>query len=391
MPKILHIITRLDMGGSAQNTLLSCIGLAKIGYDTTLVHGLSLESQMATAEQDAIGNLIQEAEKLGVKMISLLPLVRNIHPVKDTIATLSICRILKKQKPDILHTHTSKAGFVGRWSGRFANVPRVIHTPHGHVFYGHFDKWRSNLFFFLEKLTAPVTDHVIALTEGEKNDYLKWSLYLPDRISVIHSGVDIDRYGISPSAREAKRRSLNLHPNTRVVGTVGWLLPIKAPMVLLNAMLELWKSYPDIELVYVGKGPLLHSLQAHAAKHGVSDKVKFLGWREDVHEILPLLDVFVLPSLNEGMGRVLVEAMAAGKPVVASRIGGITDLVRDGKNGLLVPPGDKKALAEAIGCLLEQPNLARQMGAYGKEISRNFGLESMVAKIDSLYLKLLGS
>jgi len=183
---------------------------------------------------------------------------------------------------------------------------------------------------------------------------------------------------------------LGLHPQGLVIGTVGWLLPIKGPMHLLRAMSFVWQSHPETGLVYVGKGDLEKELREEAFRMGVSERVSFLGWRDDVAEIMQLLDVFVLPSLNEGMGRVLVEAMAAGKPIVASNVGGIPDLIIQGENGLLVPAGDAEALAGGIEFFITNPEKRREMGERGRKMAVRYGSDSMVQKIDQLYRELLG-
>jgi glycosyltransferase involved in cell wall biosynthesis len=182
---------------------------------------------------------------------------------------------------------------------------------------------------------------------------------------------------------------LGLAQNGLIVGFIGWLLPIKGPMHLLKAMDYVWHEHPEASLVLVGKGDLDVDLRAEALRKNTNGKVKFLGWREDIDEIMPIFDIFVLPSLNEGMGRVLVEAMAAGKPVVASNVGGIPDLVQHDYNGLLVAPGDEKALAASIKQLISNPEKAKLMGQRGREFCRQFSVESMVEKIDILYGQLL--
>jgi glycosyltransferase involved in cell wall biosynthesis len=182
---------------------------------------------------------------------------------------------------------------------------------------------------------------------------------------------------------------MGLSPKGLVVGTVGWLLPIKGPIHLLKAMGCLWRSHPEIQLVFVGKGELEEDLREETFRMGISDRVTFLGWRDDIPEIMQVLDIFVLPSLNEGMGRVLVEAMAAGKPIVASSVGGIPDLVIQGENGLLVPAADTKALASGIKFLIANPEKRKEMGEKGRKIAIQYGSDSMVQKIDQLYQDLL--
>jgi len=292
-----------------------------------------------------------------------------------------ICR----EKPDIVHTHTSKAGILGRLAARIAGVPHIVHTPHGHVFQGHFGRIASAVFLVLERHFTRFTEKVVALTAGEKRDYVDLAVAKEQDIPVIHSGVDVGEFAVEGFDAAAKMQALGLDPQKRHVGFVGWLLPIKGPGYLLNAMTAVWPEHPDAELVFVGKGDLEGPLRAQASFAGCDGRVKFLGWRDDIPEIMPLFDVFVLPSLNEGMGRVLVEAMAAGRPVVASRVGGIPDLVQHGETGLLVTPRDDEAIAASISLLLSNPRKAERMGAQGRLRCHEFGLPAMIAKLDELY------
>ena len=387
MEKILHIITRLDMGGSAQNTLQTCKKLCG-KYETILVHGLSYESRMTDLERRIIEDGVEEARAQGVKVIPLPSMVRSIRPLKDVRALLSLVWLIFKEKPDIVHTHSSKAGILGRLAAKIAGVPYIVHTPHGHVFYGHFGIVASKIFLWVERIFSKFTDRMVALTNGEKNDYVKLSVCPPEKLFKIHSGVDLKQFMQPNGNRVEKKRSLGLDQNGTVIGFVGWLLPIKGPAYLLKAMAHIWPDYPTASLVMVGKGELDVDLRAQALRMNANGKVKFLGWREDVHEIMPVFDLLVLPSLNEGMGRVLVEAMAAGKPVVASEVGGIPDLVKHGETGYLVRPADEKALANGIKKLLNDPERAQQMGQRGKEYCRQFSLEAMIAKLDDLYSDL---
>jgi glycosyltransferase involved in cell wall biosynthesis len=320
MIKILHIITRLDMGGSAQNTLYTCKELSG-KYDTVLVHGLSLESGMTELEKKVVEDGIAKAKSKGVKVVLLPSLVRSIRPIKDLKALLALIWLISREKPDIVHTHSSKGGLLGRLAAKVYGVSPIIHTPHGHVFYGHFGPIASKVFLWIERLFSKFTDRLVALTHGEKDDYIEMPVCSPEKLLTIHSGVDIQQFLHTNGNRVEKKRSLGLGPKEPVIGFVGWLLPIKGPEYLLKAMDYIWPEQPDTTLVMVGKGDLDFDLRAEALRKNVNGKVKFLGWRQDIHELMSVFDIFVLPSLNESMGRVLVEAMAAGKPVVASRVG----------------------------------------------------------------------
>jgi glycosyltransferase involved in cell wall biosynthesis len=385
--KICHIITRLDMGGSAQNTLLTCRELGR-KYRIVLVHGLSRESNMTESEKSCVNRQVALAEAKGVKVIQLPALVRRISPANDIRALFDLFKIIAAEKPEIIHTHTSKAGILVRMAAALSRVPKIVHTPHGHVFFGHFGPVLSRIFLLIEKLCAHSTHRVVALTHGECKDYVDLNVYPKHKIAKIHSGVDIEKFKNCQVNRVDKKRSLGIQPTGPVVGFVGWLLPIKGPMFLLKAMDSVWLEVPDANLVFLGKGDLDVSLRSEALKTGKNGSVKFLGWRDDVEEIMLLFDIFVLPSLNEGMGRVLVEAMAAGKPVIASNVGGIPDLVKDGYNGLLVPPGDPEVLANNIMRLIQNPDEAQRMGQQGKKMCDRFGIDAMIAKLDHLYSEL---
>ena len=388
MKKVVHMITRLDMGGSAQNTFLTCRELSR-KYEMVLAHGLSFESRMTEQEKESVDQGIKESVEKGVRVITIPSLVRRISPLQDLKALFSLWRLLIRERPYIVHTHTSKAGILGRLAAKCAGVPIIIHTSHGHVFYGHFSPIVSKAFLLTERLMARITDRMVALTQTEKNDHVVLSVFSPEKIATIHSGVDMDRYMNVQVNIAEKKRELDLNSKGLVVGTVGWLLPIKGPMYLLKAMPYVWESHPETSLIFVGKGDLEKGLKEEVHRMGVWDKVKFLGWRDDIPEIMQTMDIFVLPSLNEGMGRVLVEAMAAGKPVVASRVGGILDLVKEGQNGCLFEPGDEQGLSLAIKKLLEDKKMRDEMGKRGREMAQDFSVEKMVEKIDILYESLL--
>ena len=388
--KIIHIITRMDMGGSAQNTLQTCIGLAH-KYNTILVCGPTHESEMSAAERKQVYKQVEEAKGRGIRFVIVPSLIRAIQPIADVTALHTIYRLLKYEKPEIVHTHTSKAGLLGRWGAKIAGVPHVVHTPHGHVFHGHFSGLLSYAFRILEKITSLITEKIIALTNGERKDYLRYAVAKEKQLDTIHSGVDIQRFmnNVQNDGAEKTKDGLGLDKGTIVVGTVGWLLPIKGPMHLFNALKLVWQKFPNVNLVYVGQGEEGTRIRHEADRLGFTNRIHFLGWRDDVENLLPLLNIFVLPSLNEGMGRVIVEAMAAGLPVVASDTGGIPDLVVHGKTGFLFPPGDERALADSIVRLIEDPDLAKRMGDAGRERCHRFSLQSMLDKLDRLYQEVL--
>ncbi len=389
MIKVLHIITRMDMGGSAQNTLDTCLRLDHREYAVTLMHGLSRESDMTAAERTQVRKRVAKARQRGVRIISLAQLVRRIDVIKDIRAFFHMLQHIRRMRPVIVHTHTSKAGFLGRTAAWLAGVPIIVQTPHGHVFYGHFGPAASKFFLLLERLAAGITDRLVALTEQERSDYVKYKVAPDKKLAIIHSGVDLQRFQAKTGKDAGSKERSDFSSDRVVIGFVGWLLPIKGVQVLLKALEIVCDNCPQAHLVLVGKGELEAKMKTEVGRLGLSENVEFMGWRKDIDKILPLFDIFVLPSLNEGMGRVLVEAMAAARPIVASDTGGIPDLVQHGENGLLVPPGDHNALARALLQLIRQPDEARRMGRRGRHLSTAFSVEKMVKRIEGLYAELL--
>ncbi len=388
--KVLHIITRFDKGGSAQNTYLSLLGLRKKNYQLSLVSGLSLESEMKHEEIKAKEKDIQILESEGIEYIQCPFLLRRINIIKDLKAFFDIWRIIKKYNPIIVHTHSSKAGLIGRLAAKLAGAPIIVHTPHGHVFFGYFGPFKTKLFIIFEKLASRITDKIVALTNREKKDHILFKIAEEDKFSVIYSGIELNILKESSSEEKQNlKKELGIPENSLIVGTAGRLVPVKGPEFLVKASKYIISKYPDTYFMFTGDGPLEQDLKRKALEMGISDNIIFLGWRDDLVKIISIYDIFVLPSLNEGMGRVLVEAMALGKSIVASNVGGIPDLVIHGKNGFLVPPKNPKQLAKYIQVLLEDKDKREKMGLAGKEMAYNFTSERMVEKIANLYKKLL--
>lgn len=387
--KVIHVITRFDKGGSAENTFLTVIGLDRSEFEVVLVRGLALESAMDEPRARAVESNLDEARRAGVRIVTVPELVRNIHPVKDLAAFFRLLRIFKEERPVIVHTHTSKAGILGRWAARLAGVPLVVHTPHGHVFWGYFNRLTTAFYAMLEKITAAVTDKIIALTEQEKKDCLARRIAPESKFEIIHSGVALGMFCDSAADPAGMRREMGIPADAFVAGTAGRLTQVKGHKYLLAAAQKVLASNPGMYFVFLGDGELAGELRAQAEASGIAGNVRFLGWRRDVPRVMSALDVFILPSLNEGMGKVLVEAMAMGKPIVASAVGGITDLVRQGENGLLAPPADADAIAKSIELLRGDPAMRKKMSERGRAMAPDYGAAAMVRKIDALYADLL--
>jgi len=388
--KIIHLITRLDKGGSAENTLLTVLGVDKREYEVILVKGQTSESQMSEEEEASVFSDLEEAQRKGVRIITNRFLLRRENLFYDLLALFSLYRLLAKERPTIVHTHTSKAGLLGRLAAKGAGVPIIVHTPHGHVFFGYFGAFKTKIFIFMERLASRITDKIVALTHGEKEDYLFFKIADKEKFVVINSGIELERFKELPiPLKQNFKKELGIPENALIVGTVGRLVPVKGPKFLIDAAQEIIPKYPNVFFVFTGDGYLRRDLEKKASDLRIKENVVFFGWRNDAAKIISVTDIFVLPSLNEGMGRVLAEAMALGKPIVASNVGGIPDLVIHGKNGFLVPQKNSKELARYIHILLEDKEKREKMGREGREMARNFSQEIMVEKISRLYKELM--
>jgi len=257
------------------------------------------------------------------------------------------------------------------------------------VFWGYFNSWQTRLFILLERWTARITNAIVTLTPQEKEDHLRFHIAPEEKFTVVHSGVDLGTFLTSLSRPAETKAVLGIPPEMTVVGTVGRLTAVKGQEVLIRAASELIRQGEKIFLVLLGDGELRQDLEQLTIRLGIAEHVHFPGWRPDVPRIMAVCDIFCLSSRNEGMGKVLVEAMAMGKPIIASDIGGIRDIVRSGENGLLVPVGDVAAWAEAIARLCRDPERRRRMGDAGRQMAPRYSSEEMIKMIDELYGKLL--
>ena len=379
--RLLHIITRLDKGGSAENTLLTVAGLNKNIYDVTLVTGKT-ENPYREAQK--------RAEREGVKIFAFPQLVREIDFYRDLVAFFKLYSFIKEGKFHIVHTHSSKAGISGRLASWLAKVPVIVHTPHGHVFYGYFGKTKANIFIFLEKVTAKFTDRIVALTDKETKEHIDFKVAPEEKFVTIHSGVELEKFFVVDIERikNELRREFRIPEENLVAGSLGRLDEVKGYEYFVKAASIVKKAFPKVTFLLVGEGKKRVELEDLVKSEGLSGSFIFTGWRDDVPRMLSGMDIFVLSSLNEGMGRVLVEAMAVGLPIVATDVGGVRELVQDGVNGYLVPSKGPEAMAGKIVELLRDEVKRKSMGEAGKSICKSYSSEAMVGKIEKLYDKL---
>jgi glycosyltransferase involved in cell wall biosynthesis len=378
--KVLHIITRLDKGGSATGTLWAVARLDKSRYDTFLISGRT---------HDPDGEVAGFLKKYGIAYCFIDELQRELSLGWDIKAFFKLYFFIRKGKFDLVHTHSSKAGILGRWAAWLNGIRYIVHTPHGHIFYGYFGRGKTLFFIWIERLTALVTDKIITLTDLGIEEHMSFAIAPRRKFVTIPSGIDMDFFQQACDVSN-KKKELQIPPNLKIIGTVARLDPIKGMAYLIDAMHEVLQCFPQTVALLVGDGSERDALMDKARTMGIADKVIFLGFRKDVVQLLSIMDIFVLPSLNEGMGRVILEAMACRKPVIATRVGGVPELINDGGNGILVPPQNAKLLAEAIMGLLCDPQKAERIAINGyRSAGDKYSLSTMVQQIDELYQELL--
>jgi glycosyltransferase involved in cell wall biosynthesis len=377
---VLQAITRLIIGGAQETVMLVAGMLDPSDWAVEVISGPQTGPE---------GSLIESFRDRGISLTIESSLVREINPLKDLVALVRLARFIRRGRYALVHTNSSKAGILGRWAARWAGVPVIVHTVHG---WGHHEQQHPlvrAIYIGLERLTLPITDRLIAVSPLDLEKGLQAGIGRREDYVVIRSGIELDRFGHPRRMRDETRAQLGIPPGAPVVGSVTRLSPQKAPLDFVRAAGLVIQEVPDTWFVMVGDGPLRPDVETLTEHLGLSGRLILTGLRRDVPEVMAALDLFCLTSLWEGLPRVLPQAMATGLPIVATAVDGNVEAVRDGVNGLLVPPADPPAVAEAIVSLLRDPDSAARMGAAGRERSADFGSQKMVADIAELYRSLL--
>jgi len=372
-PKILHIITNLPVGGAQDNTLLTVENLRRDRYEIHLLFGPE-------------GRWLSRAQAIeGIRCIEMPTLVRPIQLLKDVRALIAMTRLIRRERYAIVHTHSSKPGFLGRLAAHLAGTPVVIHTIHGFPFNDFMPQLIHNFFVALERWASALSHRLITVSELNRKKAINLGIAPASKFQTIYSGIQFDLFD-HPVDAAALRQSLEIGTDRTVIGFVGRLSPQKDPLSFVEAMPEILRRHPGTLFLIVGDGELRQATEQRAEQLGVAAAMRILGFREDVPDLLRAMDLFVLSSRWEGLGRSLTEALYCGLPAVATAVEGVPELISDGETGRLVPPQDPEALAQAVIDLLDDPARARGLARAGQARVRGlFNVQHMVDEIDALY------
>lgn len=382
--KVIHVITHLDIGGAQDNTLLSVEKMDRDRFESILVSSPG-------------GGFSQRAGSFGGRMITIPSMKREISPLDDIKTFTFLVDLFTGERPDIVHTHGSKAGILGRFAARASTVsvgaatgaPRIVHTVHSFPFHPGLPRPRFYLYLCAEVVAARLTHRLVFVSARQARQAEALGIKSPGGSEIIRSGIDFERIR-SGTGRDI-RGELGVPAGVPLVGSVGRLFPQKAPEVFLEAARILRERGRDMHFVYAGDGPLRERIESLRRQFSLNDVFHLLGWRRDVPDILDALDAFVISSKYEGIGRALTEALYLAKPVVATAVCGVPELVVDGETGLLVPPDDPGALASAIERVMDDQVLARTLGGNGSaRVTAEYSAEEMIRRLAALYSEITG-
>jgi glycosyltransferase involved in cell wall biosynthesis len=377
--RVMRIIARLNVGGPAIHVSLLTVGLQDEAFQSTLVTGVVGPDE---------GDMTYLARDLGIQPVVIPTMQREISPLADLKTLTTLVRLMRRMRPHIVHTHTAKAGFVGRLAAVLCRVPVVVHTFHGHVFQGYFGETKTRVFIWLERLAARGSDAILTISQRLKDDLVAYRIAPEEKIKIVPLGLKLLRLTDLEALRGSFRQEGGFSTETPLVGIIGRLVPIKNHELFLAAASRVSQARPEVRFAIVGDGEQRAALEALVEQLGLADRVWFAGWRDDLPHIYADLDALVISSNNEGTPVSIIEAMAARVPVVATEVGGVPDLLRDGQLGTLVPPEDAEALAEAILATLSAPLQPRLAEAQEWALAR-YEADRLIADMRQLYGDLL--
>jgi glycosyltransferase involved in cell wall biosynthesis len=381
--RIVHIITRLIIGGAQENTLLSCEGQHDLGHEVTLITGPPLGPE---------GSLLERAESYGYRVEVIDEMRRAVLPGRDFVTYRKLVERLRELRPEVVHTHSSKAGIVGRWAAHRAGAAVVVHTIHGLSFTASMKPYVNWAYKWLERKAAPITTKIVCVADAMREQSLGAGIGSADQYVTVYSGMDTKPF-LSPAvARDTVRQRLGIEPGHVAVGTIARLFYLKGHDDLLDLAPELCEKYPQLRFLWIGEGILREQFEERMRAMGLRDRFILTGLVQpgQIPELVNAMDILVHPSRREGLARAIPQGQLASCPAIAYDIDGNREGLRDGETGFIVPPFDQRILAEKLTVVLDDAALRRRMGEQGRHFALGrFDAKVMVDALERVYADAL--
>lgn len=376
--RVCHVITKPELGGAQVSTLNILSGLSKVKYAVFCI----------TSRKGILGHEFQNLKDISSIFSPFLG--PAVNPLFDILAFIHIYAIYRRNKYQIVHTHSSKAGIIGRLAGRLAGVPVIVHTVHGWSFNEYQNLIIKRFFILLEKITARFTSKIICVSKRDIQTAVKYKIAPENKFIFIKYGISVAEFRKSPDGKLQKRKRLGIANNGPVVGMISCLKPQKSPLDYIKAAIKIYEKIPNVNFLLVGDGVLRHRCEKLLSKSSLNGRFILTGWRRDIPEILDILDIMVLTSKWEGMPIAVIEALCKGCPVVATDVGGSRELIEDGVTGYLTKPGDYDEVAVRVEYILKNPeHLNRMKKSAFQSIDGSFQADRMIDEIETLYGSLI--
>ncbi|MBD3168992.1 MAG: glycosyltransferase [candidate division Zixibacteria bacterium] len=377
--KVMRIISRMNVGGPSFHVTYLTEHMNNSRFEKLLVRGSVEEGE---------GSMDYLLESRGISSVVIPEMSREVRPLKNLVALYKLYKLIRREKPDIVHTHLAMAGFLGRSAAIMAGGAKVVHTFHGHTLKGYWGKAKTGFFATLERILAARSDCLIAVSDRVRRDLIAGGIAKPEKIITIHLGLDLKRFTETEKYKGQFRRELGIGEDTILVGSIARMVPVKNHALLVDAAARIKSN--NIKFVIVGDGQLRDAVERKIRDEGLEDKFIFTGFRRDLEKIYSGLDISVISSLNEGLPVAVIESMTAGVPVVSTDVGGVRELIDDGVNGYVVPSLNPVELARKIEKLSQDNEKRNEFGALAvNKVYPYLEYTRLVKDIEDLYETLM--
>jgi glycosyltransferase involved in cell wall biosynthesis len=380
--KICHLITRMIVGGAQENTLFSCRGQIENGHNVVLATGPTSGPE---------GKLLDKQKVPGLEVKNFSSLLREISPINDFKAYRQLKKYFKDEKFDVVHTHSSKAGIIGRAAAWAAKVPAVIHTVHGPAFHRYEKPWRNKLYIAAEKLAAKRCHKIVCVADAMTNQFLEAGVSSPEMYQTVYSGMNLDDY-LTLSDDKSMRKQLGIPADAIVIGKIARLFELKGHVYLIKAAREIIKEFPNAHFLWLGDGLLKESLMSDIKLYGLEKNFHLPGLvpPDEVPKYVQLMDIVCHLSLREGLPRAVVQGLAASKPAVSYHLDGAPEVIINGKTGYTCPAESVDEVIEALKLLIESESHRQKLGEQGRELVRSkFDWLKMCSDLEKIYFEVL--